>query len=224
MPRRPRLELAGATFHVLNRSVGRFTIFTSDSDYRAFVALLSEALQVVPLPLYCYCIMPNHWHLVLRCPRMADLSQFMHWLTGTHALRWHGAHGTRGSGPLYQGRYTALLVQTETYFVRLCRYVERNPLRAGLVEAAEDWRWSSLGGGGDICPAVPLSVWPILQPANWREFVNQPESEPELVALRNLVRRKHPMGEPSWQVTVATRMGLSLRPHGRPRKDPRPLI
>ncbi len=223
MPRRLRHTLQGTVFHVLNRAVRRATLFHHDKDYQAFLSVLREGLPRSNVTVVAYCVMPNHWHFVVQCDRVADLSHLMHWVTGTHAQRWHAAHGTRGTGSLYQGRFMALPVQTERYFLRVCRYVERNPLRAGLVSKAEDWTWSSLSSGGRNSDMDWLSMWPIPKPEDWRDIVNGPESEAELEALRGMMRRGFPIGSPQWQRAVAPFCGLSMRQIGRPRKDPRPL-
>jgi len=84
--------------------------------------------------------MPNHWHLVLCTLNDGDLSTFMHKLTNTHTRRVHTITQTVGTGPLYQGRYKSFLVDSNEYLMTVIRYVERNPVRAGLVKFAEDWR------------------------------------------------------------------------------------
>ena len=88
--------------------------------------------------------MPNHFHLIVRPENDGDLARFMGWLTLTHSKRWHAWRETAGTGPVYQGRYKALAVEADEHFLMVCRYVERNPLRAGLVVHAEEWPWSSL--------------------------------------------------------------------------------
>src|SRR5689334_12252592 len=105
MPRRNRFSTGGYVFHVLNRAVGRQTIFANDADYVAFECVMREAAKQVPMRLLSYSIMPNHWHLVLWPVSDNDLSNYMHWLTATHTQRWHLAHGTTGTGPIYQGRF-----------------------------------------------------------------------------------------------------------------------
>lgn len=225
MPRRLRHNLQGTVFHVINRAVRRATIFHGSADYIAFLSVVRQGLSRSNVRVIAYCLMPNHWHFIVTCDRVADLSRLMHWITGTHAQRWHATHGTRGTGSLYQGRFIALPVQTETYLIRVCRYVERNPLRAQLVTQAEHWPWSSLVGPLRFCDPISLAPWPIMRPPNWIEIVNRPETEAELSALRQMLRRNYPMGDRPWQEAVAPFCGLSLRPIGRPPrgKDPRPL-
>jgi len=219
MPRRLRHTLQGTVFHVINRAAARAQLFDSPKDYSAFLRVVREGLSSSQVQVIAYCVMPNHWHFVVICDRIADLSNLMHWITGTHAQRWHSAHGTRGTGPLYQGRFKAIPVQTETYLHRVCRYVERNPVRAQLVDRAETWPWSSLSGPGKNRELISLAGWPILRPVNWIEIVNRPETDAELAAIRAMIRRDHPIGDREWQQAVAPFCGLSLRAVGRPAKN-----
>jgi hypothetical protein len=106
------------------------------------------------------------------------------------------------NGP-YQGRYKSFPVQTEDYFYSVVRYVERNALRANLVDRAESWRWSSLGClDQKDSPAALLSAWPLPRPANWVEIVNEPQTEAELAALRRCVNRGTPYGDDGWIATM----------------------
>ena len=128
----------------MNRGNARAEIFSKRGDYEAFEKVLVEAVGRSSVRLLAYCVMPNHWHLVL-WPRMdGHLSAFMQWLTGTHVRRWHAHRQSFGTDHLYQGRFKSFPVETDEYFLAVCRYVERNALRAGLTRRAEDWRWGSL--------------------------------------------------------------------------------
>lgn len=223
MPRRRRRSLQGAIFHVMNRAVRRTILFETVQDYEAFVHLVRAVLAQFNVKIIAYCLMPNHWHFVMICDRLEELSRCMHWLESTHANRWNGAHGTRGSGAVYQGRFKAIPVQKNDSVRRVCRYVERNALRSGLVLKAEAWSWSSLYAVCENCEIIPLAAWPILRPSNWVEIVNTPDTEAELEDLRRLIRRSQPIGDPEWQAAVAPYLGLTLRSKGRPRKmDPTP--
>ena len=145
MPRRARRIAGGEVYHVLNRSAARFKMFRTEKDFLAFENVLRQARERVgSVRLMSYCIMPNHWHLVVRPTHDEDLSAFMFWLTMTHAQRWRTSHDKVGYGPLYQGRFKAFVVQTDAHFLTVCRYVERNPIRAKLVRDPSEWRWSSL--------------------------------------------------------------------------------
>ena len=227
MPRRLRVGTAGIVFHVLNRAAKRHPLFESAHDYAAFEALLFEARTRYPLDLLAYCLMPNHWHLIL-CPHTErSLSQFMQWLTVTHAQRWHAFRGTAGTGSVYQGRFKAIPVQSDHHFLVACRYVERNPLRAFLVANALDWRWSSLWRRTH-CQDSDLDQWPVPRPGDWSQCLNGPPLAAELRGVREAIRRGAPLGDIDWRRNTARALQLesSLRARGRPKigKDSRPLF
>ena len=136
---------AGFVYHVLNRSNARLPLLRKDGDYAAFERVLAEARAEVPVPVLAYCLMPNHWHLVLWPQHDDYLSRFVGWLTLTHTQRWHAHYHNSGTGHVYQGRFKAIPVREDEHFLRVCRYVERTAWRAGLVERAQDWPWCSLG-------------------------------------------------------------------------------
>jgi putative transposase len=209
-------------YHALNRANARLPIFETDEDYRAFEQVLTDVRARIPTRILAYCLMPNHWHLVLWPREDGELSAFMRRLTLTHTQRWHAHRRTVGSGHLYQGRFKAFLVQNDPHFLTVCRYVERNALRAKLVKRAETWRWGSLWRSvhGDAPARALLSEWPIARPRNWIERVNRPENQAELDALRRSVNRGSPFGDNRWVERTAKRMGLesTLRPRGRPRR------
>ncbi len=223
MPRRARAACGGLVYHVLNRANGRATLFHKDADYEAFERVMEQAHARLPIRLLAYCIMPNHWHMVVWPREDGELSEFMRWLGVTHAQRWHAHHHTSGTGHLYQGRFKSFPVQRDDHFLTVCRYVERNALRAKLVRDAEKWRWSSLwrfaqrGTQSDWI----LSEWPIARPRNWIEVVNRPQNKVELEALQSCVRRGTPYGSETWRDRIAERLGLesSFRPRGRPRLE-----
>ena len=143
--------------------------------------------------------MPNHWHLILWPKGDHDLSEYMRWLTVTHTQRWHSFHGTSGSGPIYQGRYKSFPIQADEHFYTVCRYVERNALKANLVGHAENWRWSSLWQNLNAPADVVLDRWPIRKPDDWVRWVNQPQSESEVAAVQRAIQRGSPFGKRSGQ-------------------------
>ena len=165
--------------------------------------------------------MPNHWHFVLWPERDGDLPAFMQRLTNTHVKRWQEHRHEIGYGHLYQGRYKSFPVQSDDYFYQVVRYVERNALRANLVERAEAWPWSSLSYPiREGSPKEILSDWPLPRPTNWTELVNEPQTESEVAALRRCVNRGAPYGDQDWIERTMEQLGLesTLRPRGRPRK------
>ncbi|WP_406694353.1 transposase [Singulisphaera sp. Ch08] len=223
MSRPPRAAEGGLIYHALNRANARLTIFGDDGDFEAFERVLAEAVTRYDMRLLAYCVMPNHFHLVLWPHADGDLSLFMRWLTMTHTQRWHAHRHSAGSGHLYQGRFKSFPVQGDDHLVTVCRYVERNALRAGLTTQAEQWRWGSLGRAPTkkASPGVSLSRWPIPRPRHWIERVNAPLSVAEEEAMQRAITRGQPFGTPDWQMTTATRLGLgsTLQPIGRPKKQ-----
>src|SRR5271155_4956132 len=200
MPRQARNAPGGLVYHVLNRAVARLPLFAKDRDYQAFERVLAEALARKPMRVLAYCLMPNHWHMVLWPEKDGDLTAFVRWLTHTQSMRWHGHYPTGGTGHIYQGRFKSFPVETEAYLYTVLRYVERNALRANLVSCAENWLWGSLRRRqhGPVLPQLDLADWPVPMPANWVEMVNAPHTESELEAVRRSVARNSPFGSPTW--------------------------
>lgn len=220
MGRAKRITLGGYVYHVLNRANGRLRIFRKDSDFLAFEQILAEGIERYSMRLCGYCIMSNHWHLLLWPRGDNDLSDFMRWITLTHTQRFHAAHGTVGIGHLYQGRFKSFPVQDDGHYLTVLRYIEANPLRAELVKRAADWPWSSLAVRKGLESAFELSQGPLKLPANWDKLVNQIEPSDRLDRLKASINRGAPFGEFQWQTKAAQRMNLesTLRARGRPRK------
>ena len=221
MPRRPRVAPGGLVYHALNRATARLPLFEKDADFEAFERCIEYAQERQPTRILAYCVMPNHWHFVLWPRSDGELSAFLRRLAHTHTQRWHAHHGTAGTGHLYQGRFKSFPVKRDGRLLDVIRYVERNALRAGLVERAQDWRWCSLWRrehGDDAAKALLHEPWPVDRPADWVRRVNAPQSEAELAALREAIRRGRPYGDEPWQRRTARRYGLefTLRPPHRP--------
>jgi len=223
MGRPKRAADGGLVYHVLNRANARMTIFEKDGDYEAFERVLAAAVERTQTRLLAYCVLGNHWHLVVWPEQDGELSRFAGWLTLTHTQRWHAHRHSAGSGHVYQGRFKSFPVQDDEHFYTVCRYVERNALRANLVERAEDWRWCSLhrwkyGTGKE---KSLLSAWPMSRRPGWVDHVNAPQSEAELTALRRSVKRGCPFGHEAWCDRMVRRLGLesTLRRQGRPKKQ-----
>lgn len=223
MPRKARRSAGGMVYHVLNRGCGKMKVFSRDGDYLAFEKVLAQALERTPVRLLSYCLMPSHWHLVLWPLQDGQLSTFMHWLTMTHTQRWRHARKLVGLGPLYQGRFKAFPMECDAHFLTVCRYVERNPLRAGLVGRAEAWRWCSLSvrmsADGERLPL--LSEWPVPRPDDWLRWTNDPQTQAEEEAVRTHIRTGKPLGSEAWQRKTAAHLGINLHP--RPRGRPWPI-
>jgi putative transposase len=228
MPRRARSIVGGLVYHVLNRGNGRLRLFKKEADFDAFEAVLAEAHERLPLRILGYVVMPNHWHFVVWPAARNDqqVSEFFRWLTVTHTQRWHAHRATAGMGHVYQGRFKSFPVESDEHLRTVLRYVERNPLRAGLVNRAEQWRWGSLWRrpAGDAEARALLSAPPLRLPKDWTRYVNRAETDAELTALRESVRRGQPFGKAAWQAKIAGQLHLehTFRPRGRPFKTPAP--
>jgi putative transposase len=224
--------MGGLAYHVLNRAVGRGRLFEDEADYLAMERVIQRTCELLPTRLISYCLMPNHWHFVFWPRRDGELSEFMRLLTVTHTQRWHAHHHSAGTGPVYQGRFKSFPIQRDGHFLTVCRYVERNAVRASLVKSARLWPWCSLAKRAEVNPPpwlLPADQWPVDPPADWRAWVNRPETAGEIDSLREHVRRGRPYGDARWQERTAKRLALesTLRPRGRQRihpiKDTRPL-
>ncbi|MCH8315393.1 MAG: transposase [Planctomycetes bacterium] len=217
MPRIARATAGGLCYHVLNRGNGRARVFHKDKDYQAFIDLIAEANDRLPMRVLGYCLMPNHFHLMVRPFADGELSTWMQWLMTSHVRRYHAHY--HSSGHVWQGRFKSFIVQKDEHFLTAIRYIERNALRAGLVERAEDWRFGSLYWRTAGRRLGLLTDWPVQRPRRWREMVNRPQSEAELEALRLCVKRGRPYGDDRWVKRAAKRHDLqtTLRPLGRPK-------
>ncbi len=224
MGRPKRSDEAGLTYHMLNRANRRETIFHKDGDYEAFENILEEALARVELHLYSYCLMQNHWHLVVSPQIDGEMGRFGQWLSLTHTQRYHAHYHTTGEGHLYQGRYKSFPVQSDDHFLAVCRYVERNAFTAELCEEPDQWRWSSLWRWrhGSTSEKSILTAWPISRERNWVDRVRAVLSEKEEKRLKRCIQRGSPYGDTNWVKETARRLGLesTLRGRGRPRKLP----
>ena len=222
MGRALRVDVGDHVYHILNRANARGKLFARKGDYALFESVLAEAKERVGMRIMTYCVMPNHWHLVLYPRADGDLTEFMTWLTLTHTQRWHAYHETAGSGHLYQGRYRSFLCEDDAHFLTVVRYVERNPKRANLVAKAEDWQWGSAWRrqSGSSEQKNLLDEWPVPTPRDYLSFLNAPQTAAELESIRTAIQRGNPFGSMEWVEQAIREFGLeaTIRPRGRPKK------
>ena len=211
MPRTRRLTAANYVYHVLNRGAKKGLLFGDASDYHTFETLLSEATTRVPMRILAYCLMPNHWHLLLWPLQDGDLSRFVKWLTTTHACRWARVHESVGSGAVYQSRFKSIPIEKGSHLFWTWRYVERNALRASLVSKAEDWRWSSLWKRMNAPDTHWLVRGPISLPPDWNQLVNVPQTKVEIELFRSRMKQGKPFGQHGWLAKDVTRGRPNLR-------------
>ena len=225
MGRAKRADEAGAIYHMLNRANRRATIFLKDADYEAFERIMVEALERSQLKLYSYCLMPNHWHLVVSPEVNGEMSRFGQWLSLTHTQRHNSHYHTTGEGHLYQGRYKSFPIQSDEHFLSVCRYVERNAYSAKLCDRPDGWRFGSLyrWRHGSTGEKTLLSAWPIPRRPDWVEKVREPLTAREQQQLQWCMQRGAPYGDETWVEATARRCELesTLRPRGRPQKLPK---
>ena len=219
MPRTARASEGNLCYHVLNRSNKKARIFHAAADYEQFLGLIHMAQQRVHVPILAACLMPNHFHLVVRPASGDDLSRWMQWAFTTHVRWYHAKHST--TGRVWQGRFKAFVIQQDHHLLTVMRYVERNALRARLVERAEDWLWGSLAWRRCPEPVVALAESPVALPSYWRHLVNEPQSAAEISEIRTCVNRQRPFGEADWVAKQVVDLGLdqSIAPMGRPRRS-----
>lgn len=217
MPRVARGLADGLIYHIINRGNGRQQVFHTDGDYRSFVDLMTETGERHPVKMLAWCIMPNHFHLLVSPERADDLSRWMQWFMTSHVRRYHRFH--KSSGHIWQGRYKSFIVQEDKHLLTVVRYIEGNPVRAQIVQSAKDWSWSSHLGRVGLSESFPEKM-PIELPSDWTGYVDQPLTEGELERIQISMQRQTPFGSPSWQMRVCQEHGLesTLKPKGRPRK------
>jgi putative transposase len=218
-----RISAGGLCYHVLNRANGRTTVFAHPEDYAAFLAVLTEACERLPIRLLAYCLMPNHFHFVVWPREDGDLGRWMSWLMTTHVRRYHAHHETEGR--LWQGRYKSFPIQDDDHLLTVARYVERNPVRAATlgVSSAAAWPWSSAADPSSVpfpLARPALHPVPVQRRADWLAWVDRPLTADEQEAIHRSIARGSPFGGSDWVAATAGRLGLShtLQPLGRPRK------
>jgi putative transposase len=216
MPRIARQLQQGYCYHVLNRGNAKATLYWDDFDYLAFIKILAGMRAGYALRLLAYCVMPNHFHLVLQGDESGSMSDAMQWAQTSYAARFRAKY--KSTGHVFQGRFKSFPIQQNGHLLTVMRYVERNPVRANLVDTALDWRWSSCRWRGRLNAMVDESPVPLGH--DWAAYVDAPQTSVELAALRRSISRGAPFGSDRWQHEEAETLGLesTLRPRGRPRK------
>jgi putative transposase len=209
--------VADTWYHVLNRGNRRDAVFHKPADYDAFVQTIVDAQSRLAVDILGYCLMPNHFHMVIRTHGDGDLGRWMQWVLTAHARRYHSHYKT--SGHVWEGRFKAFPIQEDEHLVSVLRYVERNALRAELVLRAEDWKWSSVAGWLGDDPLLWRGSAPI-RDEWWLQRVNEPLSASDLQRMRLSVERGRPYGDEAWTAATVVRLGLesTIRSRGRPSK------
>jgi putative transposase len=173
MPRRPRFQEPGAIYHVTSRGTEGRPVFLDDLDRRLFISMLAEVVQGREWTCPAYCLMTNHFHLLIQTPH-PDLAVGMHRLNSAHANYFNRRHDHVGH--LFQSRYSAEVIEKESHLLEACRYIVLNPVRAGICRRPGRWKWSSYRATAGYVPP------PAFLAANW--VLGQFADDPRRAALR----------------------------------------
>ena len=228
MGRLPRTIDDGLFYHALNLGNNRADVFSDDADRLAFLDALAKTRERYPFRLFGYCLMTNHFHLLLRPEPGQSISRILQSLTVAHTWRYHKRHLT--SGHVWQGRFKSPVIQDDMHMLVVLRYIEANPLRAKIVEDPADYQWSSYqyhALGQEDALLSPFPEWNELgrteaeRRRRWRAKVRAGLTEDELMSIRSSLRSGRPLGTTEWTEQIAQRLKINLlpRPRGRPSKQ-----
>jgi putative transposase len=227
MGRLPRPTENGLVYHALNRGNNRADVFADAEDHEAFLGAIANTQKKYPFRLFGYCLMTNHFHLLLRPGRGQSISRILQSLTIAHTWRYHRRHQTVGH--VWQGRFRSPVIQDDEHLLVVLRYIEANPVRAAMVADPGDYRWSSyqahgLGRPDPLLSPLPefeaLGRTPAERQARWRRKVKAAQHQDEIDRVRNSIKTGKPLGTPEFVEAKAHTLGLNLNPRrrGRPRK------
>ena len=228
MGRLPRTIDDGLVYHALNRGNNRADVFSDDADCVAFLEVLAKTKERYPFRLLGYCLMTNHFHVLIRPEPGQSISRIVQSLTIAHTWRYHKRHKT--SGHVWQGRFKSPVIQDDAHLLVVLRYIEANPLRAKMVADPAEYRWSSYpchGLGQDDPLLSPFPEWEELgrteaeRRRRWRAKVCAAQNEADLMSVRGSLRSGRPFGSSDWTEQMTRRLNIDLvpRPRGRPPKE-----
>ncbi len=219
MPRVRRIVVTGLPHHVTQRGNRRCDVFLDDQDRRVFLRLLRQSSKLHSLQNTAYCLMTNHIHLISTPEVAHGLSRVMRAVLGTYAQYFNQKRGL--SGRLWQGRFYSCVLD-DSHFWTAVRYVERNPVRAGMVSSAEDYKWSSAAAHSSSRGDPMLSPLPDSDSIpDWSAWLSRKDDQGELKTLRDQTKAGRPCGSKAFVDELEGTLGRSLRPSkgGRPRKN-----
>jgi REP element-mobilizing transposase RayT len=231
MSRPLRIEFAGALYHVTSRGDGREDIFLDDDDRELFLNVLKETGEIYNWIFHSYCLMGNHYHLLIETPD-CNLSKGMRHLNGVYTQRFNRKQ--KRVGHVFQGRYKAIIVQKETYLLELARYIVLNPVRARMVRSVKDWPWSSYRASAGLaaCPAWLQTDWVLSAFSDkrteaverYRAFVADGKNQPApWEKLKNQIFLGTDTFVQKMQSCITPNEDLSEVPLGQRRAMPKPI-
>ena len=228
IPRHPRLDVPGIAQHVIQRGNDRRPCFFRESDYLRYLQALRELSVREHCAVHAYVLMTNHVHLLVTPEAKGQVSRMMQSL-GRRYVRYVNDRYHR-TGTLWEGRYKASLVDSDSYLLCCYRYIERNPVRARMVAEPGDYRWSSYGANALGAPDPAIRAHPnyvalgedaATRYAAYRTLVTGAIAEQDLHAIRLQLQRQHALGPDSFRASIEAQLGRRAGPAriGRPRKD-----
>ena len=229
MPRHARLALDGVSVHLIQRGVDRGACFFCDDDRRHYLALLASAAKEHGCALHAYVLMANHVHLLVTPTSGPTLGRMMKQLNERYVQAVNRQY--QRSGPLWDGRFRSCLVDSEAYLMACYRYIELNPVRAGIAVHASAYRWSSHRANATGAPDRPLTPHAIYlalgtdvasRARAYRALVEEVLESSEVDAIRTATRGGHALGSPGFQGQISAMLGRRVAPgrRGRPRRIP----
>ena len=227
MPRKPRLFVEGLPQHIIQRGNNRQAIFTEDAERRQYLAWLGEIAAERGLAIHAYVLMTNHVHLLATPEAPDSVGRTLQSLGRRYVPYFNGRHDR--SGTLWDGRYRSALVDGESYFLVCARYIETNPVRAGLVRRRRDYAWSSYrrnaeGRSDDLLLEHPvytaLGPGPEARCQAYSRLFEEEIPARQMAAIRSATSRGGALGREAFLEALEARFGRSAvpRPRGRPRK------
>ncbi|PXW97131.1 putative transposase [Sphaerotilus hippei] len=229
MARLSRLVLPGLPHHVIQRGHNRQAIFLDDADRQAYLAALQDVAASLRVAVHAYVLMAEHVHLLLTPPDEAALGLLMQGLGRRYVAAFNRRHGR--SGTIWEGRYRATVIEPEPYTLPCMRYIEQNPVRAGLCLHAADWPWSSaahhVGRRRDALISEPMPFWaqgntPFEREMAWQRLLDEPLPDVQVQQMTDSALKGWVLGSGPFLARVGTSTGrpVAPRPRGRPRHAP----
>lgn len=227
MARLPRLIVPNQPHHIIQRGTDGTTTFRDDQDFRVFLHWLREGAAEYKVAIHAYVLMSNHIHLLASPADAEGMAKMMQWI-GRHYVPYFNKRYSR-IGTLWQGRYRTSVIDTERYFMACSRYIELNPVRAGLCHAPEEYAWSSYRHHVGLQPDTLITdhalYWslgntPFEREANYRKMVQETVSNAETEMLKSVLMRGWALGSEHFKQELARQVQRRVSPakRGRPRK------
>lgn len=228
MPRHPRSPIPDAAYHVHNRGNNRTVVFLDNADRQAFMDAIAKAHERYAFAMFGYCLMPDHFHLLLKPALGESISRIVQSLTVAHTWHSHRHHGT--SGHVWEGRFRGSVIQEDSHLLAVLRYIESNPIRSRLVRDSARYAWSSYrahGLGEEDALLSPFAAWQELgrtegdRRRRWRDRIRAAQKPAEIESVRLALARARPFGDAAWTAEMCRLLNIPVvpRPRGRPRKQ-----